>query len=93
MKDTITAFNQFVFKDRSLDHNSQRAKEGKIIEIPNDFSDSSRSDKEPFEAQGVNVQSNSELTPTPSPSDVAVEELVDSVGAVTLGENHYIVMI
>ncbi len=66
MKDTITAFNRFVFKDRRLDHNSQQAEEGKIIEISNDFSDSSRSDKEPFEAQGVNVQSNSELTPTPS---------------------------
>ncbi|PBK84235.1 hypothetical protein ARMGADRAFT_1037361 [Armillaria gallica] len=85
MKDTVTAFNRFVFKDWSLDHNSQRAEEGEIIEIPNDFSDSSGSDEESFEAQGVNVQSNSELTPTPSPSNVTVEELVDSVGAVTLG--------
>ncbi len=93
MKDTIAAFNRFVFKDRSLNHNSQQAEEGEIIEIPNDFSDSSGSDEEPFEAQEVNVQSNSELTPTPGPSNVAVEELVDSVGAVTLGENHYIVTI
>ncbi|KAK0219572.1 hypothetical protein EDD85DRAFT_961055 [Armillaria nabsnona] len=75
-------------QDQSLDHNSQRAKEGEIIEIPNDFSDSSGSDEEPFEAQEVNVQSNSELTPTPSPSNVAVEELVDSVGAVTLAESN-----
>ncbi|KAK0218428.1 hypothetical protein EDD85DRAFT_797558 [Armillaria nabsnona] len=88
MKDTVAAFNRFVFKDRSLDHNSQRAKEGEIIEIPNDFSNSSGSDEEPFEVQGVNVQSNSELTPTPGPSNVAVEELVDSVGAITLAESN-----
>ncbi|KAK0191530.1 hypothetical protein F5146DRAFT_1001333 [Armillaria mellea] len=45
MKDTDTAFNQFVFKDQGLDHNSH-------------------------------------------PSNVAVEELVDSVGAVTLAESN-----
>ena len=90
MKDTIAAFNQFVFKDRGLDPNSQRTEEGEIIEIPNDFSNDCGSDEDPFEVQGVNVQSNSELTPTTGPSNVAVEELVDSVGAVTLGENQYI---
>ncbi|KAK0493744.1 hypothetical protein EDD18DRAFT_1356205 [Armillaria luteobubalina] len=93
MKDTIAAFNQFVFEDWGLDHNSQPAKDDEIIEIPNDFSDSSGSDEEPFEVQGINVQSNLELVPTSGPSNVAVEELVGSVGAVTLCENYYIVTI
>ncbi|KAK0489600.1 hypothetical protein EDD18DRAFT_1359488 [Armillaria luteobubalina] len=93
MKDTITAFNQFVFEDQGLDHNSQQAEDDEIIEIPNDFSDSSGSDEEPFEVQGINVQSNLELVPASSPSNVAVEELAGSVGAVTLCENYYIVTI
>ncbi|KAK0478042.1 hypothetical protein EDD18DRAFT_1114372 [Armillaria luteobubalina] len=88
MKDTIAAFNQFVFEDRGLDHNNQRAEDDEIIEIPNDFSDSSGSDKEPFEVQGVNTQSNSELAPTSGPSNVTVEELISNVGAVTLSESN-----
>ncbi|KAK0460785.1 hypothetical protein IW261DRAFT_1428840 [Armillaria novae-zelandiae] len=90
MKDTVTAFNQFVFQDRGLDRNSLPAEEGETIEIGNDFSGSSRSDEEPFEVQGVNDHFNSEFTPgpAPSPSNLAVEELVDSVGAVTLAESN-----
>ncbi|KAK0492587.1 hypothetical protein EDD18DRAFT_1357859 [Armillaria luteobubalina] len=64
MKDTIAAFNQFVFEDQGLDHNK------------------------PFKVQGINVQSNSELIPASGPSNVAVEELVGSVGAVTLSESN-----
>ncbi|KAK0483352.1 hypothetical protein IW261DRAFT_1561159 [Armillaria novae-zelandiae] len=90
MKDTVTAFNQFVFQDHGLDRNSLPAEEGETIEIGNDFSGSSRSDEEPFEVQGVNDHFNSEFAPgpAPGPSNLAIEELVDSVGAVTLAESN-----
>ncbi|KAK0482014.1 hypothetical protein EDD18DRAFT_1112815 [Armillaria luteobubalina] len=88
MKDTIATFNQFVFEDRGLDHNNQQAEDDEIIEIPNNFSDSSGSGEEPFEVQGVNTQSNSELAPASGPSNVTVEELIGNVGAVTLSESN-----
>ncbi|KAK0471473.1 hypothetical protein IW261DRAFT_1571983 [Armillaria novae-zelandiae] len=90
MKDTVAAFNQFVFQDRGLDRNSLPAEEGETIEIGNDFSGSSGSDEEPFEVQGVNDHFNSEFAPgpAPGPSNLAIEELVDSVGAVTLAESN-----
>ncbi|KAK0480486.1 hypothetical protein EDD18DRAFT_1113466 [Armillaria luteobubalina] len=86
MVETIATFNHYLFEGRGSYHGNQScSNECEIIDIGNIFTDSSRSDDDPFDMQVVDetIAHNSELE-SAATADVAVDELVGSVAGVTL---------
>ncbi|KAK0186790.1 hypothetical protein F5146DRAFT_1004856 [Armillaria mellea] len=86
MMETITMFNHHLFQGRGLNRGDQScSNEYKIIEIGNNFTDSSGSDDDPFDVQVIEntIACNSELVSATTVDD-AVDELVSSIAGVAL---------